>query len=165
MPQLSRYSDEHVEQLLSELLSVLEKHKAPTDLSLMVLGNMVTNLINTSVAPAQRRRLRTLLPAPCSLRLAKTTRTKKPTPEKQATGMVTHRQRYREKVSQMVSWGHWFALFNILLATLLGSRYLFVADWPTTLAGRIYSYLSIVGHFSFLVFATYLLILFRSRLS
>lgn len=55
MPQLSRYSDEHVEQLLSELLSVLEKHKAPTDLSLMVLGNMVTNLINTSVAPAQRQ--------------------------------------------------------------------------------------------------------------
>lgn len=74
--------------------------------------------------------------------------------------MVTHRQRYREKVSQMVSWGHWFALFNILLAVVLGSRYLFVADWPTTLAGRIYSYVSLVGHFSFLVFATYLLILF-----
>lgn len=74
--------------------------------------------------------------------------------------MVTHRQRYREKVSQMVSWGHWFALFNILLAIVLGSRYLFVADWPTTLTGRVYSYLSIVGHFSFLVFAAYLLILF-----
>jgi len=55
MPQLSRYSDEHVEQMLSELLNVLEKHKTPTDLSLMVLGNMVTNLINTSVAPAQRQ--------------------------------------------------------------------------------------------------------------
>ncbi len=74
--------------------------------------------------------------------------------------MVTNRQRYREKVSQMVSWGHWFALFNILLAMVLGSRYLFVADWPTTLAGRIYSWISIIGHFSFLVFATYLLILF-----
>ncbi|MBV8042201.1 LPS biosynthesis-modulating metalloenzyme YejM [Pluralibacter sp.] len=74
--------------------------------------------------------------------------------------MVTHRQPYREKVSQMVSWGHWFALFNILLATVLGSRYLFVTDWPTTLAGRLYSYISLVGHFSFLVFATYLLILF-----
>lgn len=74
--------------------------------------------------------------------------------------MVTHRQPYREKVSQMVSWGHWFALFNILLSMVLGSRYLFVADWPTTLAGRVYSYLSVVGHFSFLVFATYLLILF-----
>ncbi|BEA21807.1 hypothetical protein VEE13_24570 [Escherichia coli] len=74
--------------------------------------------------------------------------------------MVTHRQRYREKVSQMVSWGHWFALFNILLSLVIGSRYLFIADWPTTLAGRIYSYVSIIGHFSFLVFASYLLILF-----
>ena len=74
--------------------------------------------------------------------------------------MVTHRQRYREKVSQMVSWGHWFALFNILLSLVIGSRYLFIADWPTTLAGRIYSYVSIIGHFSFLVVATYLLILF-----
>ena len=74
--------------------------------------------------------------------------------------MVTHRQRYREKVSQMVRWGHWFALFNILLSLVIGSRYLFIADWPTTLAGRIYSYVSIIGHFSFLVFATYLLILF-----
>ncbi|MEC4919852.1 LPS biosynthesis-modulating metalloenzyme YejM [Escherichia coli] len=74
--------------------------------------------------------------------------------------MVTHRQRYREKVSQMVSWGHWFALFNILLSLVIGSRYLFIADWPTTLAGRIYSYVSIIGHFSFLVFATYLLSLF-----
>ncbi|MEH0835001.1 YejL family protein [Pectobacterium cacticida] len=55
MPQSSRYSDEHVEQLLSEMVNVLEKHHAPTDLALMVLGNMVTNLINTSIAPAQRQ--------------------------------------------------------------------------------------------------------------
>lgn len=55
MPQSSRYSDEHVEQILSELATVLEKNRAPTDLSLMVLGNMVTNLINTSVAPTQRK--------------------------------------------------------------------------------------------------------------
>lgn len=59
MPQISRYSDEHVEQLLSELANVLEKHKAPADLSLMVLGNMVTNLINSSVAPAQRQAIAT----------------------------------------------------------------------------------------------------------
>ncbi len=57
MPQSSRYSDEHVEQLLSELVNVLEKHHTPTNLSLMVLGNMVTNLINTSIAPAQRKTL------------------------------------------------------------------------------------------------------------
>lgn len=62
MPQISRYSDEQVEQLLAELLNVLEKHKAPTDLSLMVLGNMVTNLINTSIAPAQRRNCQLFCP-------------------------------------------------------------------------------------------------------
>lgn len=55
MPQISRYSDQQIEQLLSELTNVLESHKAPVDLSLMVLGNMVTNLINSSVAPAQRQ--------------------------------------------------------------------------------------------------------------
>lgn len=74
--------------------------------------------------------------------------------------MLTNRQRYREKVSQMISWGHWFALFNILLALLLGSRYLFIADWPATLTGRVYAILSWLGHFSFLGFATYLLTLF-----
>ena len=74
--------------------------------------------------------------------------------------MVTNRQRYREKVSQMISWGHWFALFNILFALILGSRYLLVADWPSSLAGRIYAYTSWVGHFSFIVFAAYLLIIF-----
>ncbi|MBB3321364.1 DUF1414 domain-containing protein [Atlantibacter hermannii] len=57
MPQLSRYSDERVEALLTEMVNVLEKHKAPTDLSLMVLGNMVTNLINTSISPSQRQAL------------------------------------------------------------------------------------------------------------
>ncbi|WP_158783626.1 YejL family protein [Pantoea sp. BAV 3049] len=57
MPQSSRYSDERVEKLLADMVNILEKDKAPTDLSLMVLGNMVTNLINTSISPAQRRSL------------------------------------------------------------------------------------------------------------
>ncbi|MDE9567052.1 YejL family protein, partial [Xenorhabdus bovienii] len=55
MPQSSRYSDEKVEHLLTELVNVFEKNHTPTDLTLMVLGNMVTNLINTSIAPAQRK--------------------------------------------------------------------------------------------------------------
>ena len=74
--------------------------------------------------------------------------------------MVTNQQRYREKVSQMISWGHWFALFNIIFSFILGSRYLFVADWPASLAGRIYAFTSWIGHFSFITFAVYLLILF-----
>ncbi len=74
--------------------------------------------------------------------------------------MVTNPQRYREKISQMISWGHWFALFNIIVALILGSRYLLVADWPASLAGRIYAYTSWIGHFSFIAFAVYLLIIF-----
>lgn len=74
--------------------------------------------------------------------------------------MVTNRQRYREKVSQMISWGHWFALFNILLILGLGSRYLFVSDWPSSLQGRIYALASWLGHFSFIGFSAYLLIIF-----
>lgn len=74
--------------------------------------------------------------------------------------MVTNSQRYREKVSQMISWGHWFALFNILLSLGLGSRYLFVSDWPSSLEGRLYALVSWLGHFSFIGFSTYLLIIF-----
>ncbi|WP_145521816.1 LPS biosynthesis-modulating metalloenzyme YejM [Yersinia aldovae] len=74
--------------------------------------------------------------------------------------MVTNRQRYREKVSQMISWGHWFALFNILFSLVLGSRYLFVSDWPSSLVGRIYALVNWLGHFSFIVFAAYLLVIF-----
>lgn len=74
--------------------------------------------------------------------------------------MVNNRQQYREKISRMVSWGHWFSLINILLALLIGSRYLLVADWPDSLLGRIYAYCSWIGHFSFIVFAFYLVIIF-----
>ncbi|MDN4626302.1 LPS biosynthesis-modulating metalloenzyme YejM [Erwinia sp. PsM31] len=74
--------------------------------------------------------------------------------------MVTSQPRYRDKVSQMIGWGHWFALFNIIFALILGSRYLIVADWPASLVGRIYAFTSWTGHFSFIVFAAYLLIVF-----
>ncbi|CAK8741993.1 Inner membrane protein YejM [Sodalis praecaptivus] len=76
--------------------------------------------------------------------------------------MVTNSQRYRDKVSQMISWGHWFALFNILLSLGLSSRYLFIADWPGSLAGRLYAFASWLGHFSFLGFTLYLLVVFPS---
>lgn len=64
------------------------------------------------------------------------------------------------KLSSIISWGHWFAFFNIILALLAGSRYLFITDWPGSLMGRIYAYCNWLGHFSFLVFVVYLLLLF-----
>ncbi len=67
---------------------------------------------------------------------------------------------YGERVSRLVGWGHWFAFFNIISAMLIGTRYIMQSPWPETLLGQFYLAVSWVGHFGFLVFALYLLILF-----
>ena len=73
---------------------------------------------------------------------------------------TSKRRQYREETSQKISWGHWFAFFNILLAIFIGARYAFIIDWPDTLFGKIYFFISLLGHFSFIVFAFYLLVIF-----
>ena len=50
----SKYQDKHVDAVINDMIAVLEKHQAPLDLSLMVLGNMVTNLLNAQVGENQR---------------------------------------------------------------------------------------------------------------
>lgn len=57
MAIISKYSTQEVEQILEEMVNVLDKHKAPTDLALMVLGNATTNLISQRVASKQRKQL------------------------------------------------------------------------------------------------------------
>lgn len=69
-------------------------------------------------------------------------------------------KQYRDDVSRKISWGHWFAFFNIIVAILIGTRYAFIIDWPDTLAGKLYFFVSLLGHFSFNVFALYLLVVF-----
>ncbi|NBI13573.1 DUF1414 domain-containing protein [[Haemophilus] felis] len=49
----SKYQDTQINAILTEMTAVLEKHQAPVDLSLMVLGNMVTHLLTHSVGSAQ----------------------------------------------------------------------------------------------------------------
>ncbi len=73
---------------------------------------------------------------------------------------IKNGKQYREQTSQKISWGHWFAFFNIILAVIIGSRYAFIIDWPHTFFGRSYFFISILGHFSFIVFAAYLLLIF-----
>ncbi|MCL1098674.1 YejL family protein [Shewanella gelidii] len=51
----SKYTNAQVETLITEMLTVLEKHKAPTDLSLMVLGNCVSHLLESKVPASQRQ--------------------------------------------------------------------------------------------------------------
>ncbi len=43
---------------------------------------------------------------------------------------------------------------------LLGTRYVAYSEWPETILGQLYLGLSWVGHFGFLVFGFYILILF-----
>lgn len=50
----SKYTNTQVEALLTEVLTLLEKHQAPTDLSLMVLGNCVSHLLQTKVSNKSR---------------------------------------------------------------------------------------------------------------
>lgn len=58
MATQSKYSAQQLDDLLSDLIITLEKHKAPVDLSLMALGNMVTNILQSNVAnPARREAL------------------------------------------------------------------------------------------------------------
>ncbi|EOD77973.1 hypothetical protein D515_03290 [Grimontia indica] len=55
MPVTSKYQDKNVEQILNDVVNVLEKHKVSTDLSLMVVGNIATNIINNNLPAAQRQ--------------------------------------------------------------------------------------------------------------
>ncbi|WP_150538660.1 DUF3413 domain-containing protein [Actinobacillus vicugnae] len=72
----------------------------------------------------------------------------------------TNSRQYREETSLRITWGHWFTLFNVVLALFISARYAFNADWPNTLSGKLYFFTSLFGHFSFIVFACYLLLLF-----
>lgn len=69
-------------------------------------------------------------------------------------------KQYRDDTSRKISWGHWFAFFNIIISILIGARYAFLIDWPDTLGGKLYFFVSLLGHFSFSVFAIYLLVIF-----
>ncbi len=55
MPITSKYSDEKVETILTEIAAVLDKHNASPELSLMIAGNVATNVLNQNVAASQRK--------------------------------------------------------------------------------------------------------------
>lgn len=51
----SKYQDKQLDALLQDLIVVLEKHKAPVALSLMALGNTVTNILQSNVQNSAQR--------------------------------------------------------------------------------------------------------------
>ena len=51
----SKYQDKQIYAILNDMIAVLEKHQAPLDLSLIVLGNMTTNLLTGSLGKQQQK--------------------------------------------------------------------------------------------------------------
>ena len=51
----SKYQDKQIDVVLNDMIAVLEKHQAPLDLSLIVLGNMTTNLLTGSLGKQQQK--------------------------------------------------------------------------------------------------------------
>ena len=54
MPQQSRYSNKEFEAAMQDVLGALEQHNANRDLSLMVLGNVLSNIFTQQVAANKR---------------------------------------------------------------------------------------------------------------
>lgn len=56
MANKSKYQDKQIDALVNDLIVTLEKHKAPVDLSLMALGNLVSNILHSNFqSEAQRQ--------------------------------------------------------------------------------------------------------------
>lgn len=69
-------------------------------------------------------------------------------------------RQYREDVSRLINWGHWFMLFNIILAMLIAVRYIVANPWPATGLGQLYLLVSWIGHFGYVGFICFLLTIF-----
>ncbi|WP_340677934.1 DUF1414 domain-containing protein [Paraglaciecola sp.] len=57
MPQQSQYSDNQFETIMHDIIVVLEKHQVKRDLSLMVLGNVLTTIFKQQVPESQRAKM------------------------------------------------------------------------------------------------------------
>ncbi|MFQ3197924.1 MAG: hypothetical protein ACI8R9_002436 [Paraglaciecola sp.] len=54
MPQNSKYSDTQFETVMQDIIIALEKNQTSRDLSLMALGNVITNIFMQQVNANQR---------------------------------------------------------------------------------------------------------------
>lgn len=74
--------------------------------------------------------------------------------------MVDNSNSYKDRVSRLISWGHWFMFANILLAMLMAVRYIFAADGQATFLSVLYVLMTWIGHFGLLGIICYVLVLF-----
>lgn len=57
MPIQSRYSNEKFEAIMQDVFVALERNQSSRDLSIMALGNVLTNIFNNQVASEKRELL------------------------------------------------------------------------------------------------------------
>ena len=55
MPIQSKYSSKQIETILDQVMDVLHGNEVSVDLSLMILGNSITHVINSQVPTSQRK--------------------------------------------------------------------------------------------------------------
>ncbi len=66
--------------------------------------------------------------------------------------MILNETPRRIMVTKLVAWGHWFALFNIIVALIIASVYVFTSPLPETLIGTLYLFTNWFSHVGFLTF-------------
>ena len=55
MPIISKYSNDEINNLVDDILNVIQDKKAPVDLTLIALGNTVSNVIDSNVPESQKK--------------------------------------------------------------------------------------------------------------
>lgn len=73
---------------------------------------------------------------------------------------MNKRKQRRDKIARLISWGHWFTFFNILLVLAIGTLYIEASELPETALGVLYLIVNWLGHFAFLPFITFIILLF-----
>lgn len=66
----------------------------------------------------------------------------------------------RDKIARLISWGHWFTFINILLCLALGSLYIEASPAAETALATLYSIVNWIGHFAFLPFVFFIILIF-----
>jgi len=65
----------------------------------------------------------------------------------------------RKLVTQLVTWGHWFALSNMILAIAIASVYIFSSPAPETPLGLTYLLSNWISHIGFLTFFGFIILI------
>lgn len=72
--------------------------------------------------------------------------------------MIYNESPRRKQITQQVSWGHWFALANILMACAISSVYLFSTPIADTPVSFFYLLATWLGHTSFITFLGFVIL-------